>query len=234
MTQANLFTIGSDAHCTDGICGVLSRVVIDPVAETVTHVVVEPKHQNDAGRLVALTLLDSTSDEIRLRCTIAEYDKLDRAEETHFLPDDEYASFGAYGPGQAYIWPYYGLGAGAFGTSMWAGGTDHASEPVTTDTVPTGEVAVYRGDQVHATDGEIGQVHGLVVGGVEHHVTHVLLQEGHLFGRKEVAIPISAVTDVAAGIHLNITKDQVRSLPSVDLAQPLPATTSQATASHQG
>ena len=46
-------------------------------------------------------------------------------------------------------------------------------------------------------------------------MTHVLLQEGHLWGRKEVAIPISAVTGVEAGIRLNISKQQVESLPSV-------------------
>jgi hypothetical protein len=48
-------------------------------------------------------------------------------------------------------------------------------------------------------------------------VTHVLLQEGHLRGRKEVAIPISAVTRVDDGIWLNITKQQVKDLPPADI-----------------
>ena len=51
-------------------------------------------------------------------------------------------------------------------------------------------------------------------------MTHVLLQEGHLWGRKEVAIPISAVTGVDDGIRLNITKQQVQDLPPVDIHQP--------------
>jgi len=41
----------------------------------------------------------------------------------------------------------------------------------------------------------------------------VLLQEGHLWGRKEVAIPISAVTRVDPEIQLNLTKEQVGDLP---------------------
>jgi len=45
----------------------------------------------------------------------------------------------------------------------------------------------------------------------------VLLQEGHLWGRKEVSIPISAVTGVQDGIRLNITKQQVENLPPVDI-----------------
>ena len=40
-------------------------------------------------------------------------------------------------------------------------------------------------------------------------LVHVLLKEGHLWGRKEVAIPVSAVTDVTDGIVLNLTKKQV-------------------------
>jgi hypothetical protein len=44
-------------------------------------------------------------------------------------------------------------------------------------------------------------------------MTHVLLREGHLWGRKEVAIPVSAVTGVQNGIRLNITKQQVENLP---------------------
>jgi hypothetical protein len=48
-------------------------------------------------------------------------------------------------------------------------------------------------------------------------VTHVLLQEGHMWGRKEVAIPISAMTGADEVIQLNLTKDEVRDLPAVDI-----------------
>jgi hypothetical protein len=48
----------------------------------------------------------------------------------------------------------------------------------------------------------------------------VLLQEGHLWGRKEVAIPIGAVTRVDIGIRLNISKQQVGALPPVDIDHP--------------
>jgi hypothetical protein len=67
---------------------------------------------------------------------------------------------------------------------------------ITYDRVPVGEVEVRRGDHVDATDGAIGRVQGLVIDPSDHHVTHVLLDEGHLWGEKRVAIPISAVTRV--------------------------------------
>jgi sporulation protein YlmC with PRC-barrel domain len=81
-------------------------------------------------------------------------------------------------------------------------------------------VEVRRGEHVHATDGHIGRVQGLVIDANNHHVTHVLLQEGHLWGRKEVAIPIRAVIGVDDGIQLNITKQQVQDLPPVDIHHP--------------
>jgi uncharacterized protein YrrD len=73
-----------------------------------------------------------------------------------------------------------------------------------------------RGDEhVHASDGTIGQIQGLVIDSGSHQVTHVLLQEGHVFGRKVVAIPFGAVTGINQdGIQLNITKQQVKDRPS--------------------
>ena len=146
--------------------------------------------------------------------TRAEFERLDSAEETQFVPGS--SGYAAYGPDQVVSWPYYGLAA--------TPGIDpevvNASPVVTYDTIPLGEVEVRRGDAVHATDGDIGRVQGLVIDPRSHHVTHVLLQEGHLWGRKEVAIPISAVTRVDDGIWLSITKQDVAGLPPVDIDHP--------------
>jgi sporulation protein YlmC with PRC-barrel domain len=96
----------------------------------------------------------------------------------------------------------------------------HIRQTVTYDALPLGEVAVRRGERVHASDGDIGRVQGLVIDPLSHQVTHVLLQEGHLWGRKEVAIPISAVTGIDDGIRLDITKQEVQDLPPVDVNHP--------------
>jgi sporulation protein YlmC with PRC-barrel domain len=204
MPETTQFTIGADVSCTDGPCGTVIRVVLDPVAEELTDLVVEPTHRQGLGRLVPLSLVDATTDEVRLRCTLAEFEKLGSAEETEFLPGT--AGYAAYGPQQVLSWPYYGLG----GMNMEL---ETVSQTVTYDKVPLGEVAVRRGQPVQAADGEIGRVQGLVIDRGSRHVTHVLLQEGHLWGRKEVAIPISAVASTDAGIQLKITKKDVEDLP---------------------
>jgi sporulation protein YlmC with PRC-barrel domain len=193
----------------------VTRVVVDPVAEVITHLVVEPKHREGLGRLVPLDLVDTSAGEVRIRSTMAEFEKLGSAEETQFLPGS--GDYRGYGPGQMFSWPYYGLGGGM---SLAAVGMGGVPQVVTYDTLPLGEVGVRRGERVHATDGHIGRVQGLVVDAESRHVTHVLLQEGHLWGRKEVAIPISAVAGVDDGIHLNITKQAVQDLPPVDIDHP--------------
>ena len=214
------YSIGSEVTCSDGICGELSRVVVDPVARALTHLVVEPKHRQGQGRLVPIDLVDATAEKIQLRCTSAEFDALQAAEETSFLP--EVNGQMGYGAGEAYSWPYYGLGAGAGvgigGMGIGGGGLAGAPQFAISDRVPKGEVEVSRGEPVHATDGSIGRVQGLVIDPQDHHVTHVLLEEGHLWGKKAITIPIGAVRDVTAdGVRLSLTKDEVRDLPAVDL-----------------
>jgi sporulation protein YlmC with PRC-barrel domain len=212
MTEAEGFRIGAEASASDGVCGEVSRLVMDPVALTVTHLVIEPKHRRESGRLVPVHLVDTTTGQIRLRCTTAEFDKLDPAEEIDQVEGLDYG--GGYGQAEA-VQGYGGMG-GIGATGMGIGmGVGHNTPVVVQDVVPLGEVDVQRGESVHALDGEIGKVQGFLVDPDDNRVTHILLQEGHLWGRKEVSIPISAVTGVDAGIRLNITKKQVEALPPV-------------------
>jgi sporulation protein YlmC with PRC-barrel domain len=216
MSGLTEFTIGSEVSSSDGPCGELRRVVIDPVARVLTHLVVEPKHGRAKGHLVPVNLVVSTTDGVVLGCSTADFDKLEEAEETQFITGGSEQS--GYEQEQMLSWPYYGLGAVA-GFGMGGRGMRVADRPVvvTNDRVPLGEVEVRRGEHVFATDGAIGRVRGLVIHPDDHCVTHVLLDEGHLWGQKRVAIPITAVKDVAAGVQLNLSKDEVRDLPPVEV-----------------
>jgi hypothetical protein len=221
-TETTQFTIGADATCSDGVCGKVTCVVLDPVARALTHLVVEPKHRLGLGKLVPLDIVDATTGEVRLACTLAEFDELKAAEETQFLPGAP--GYPGYDEGHVVSWPYYGM-IGGIGGGMGGGmggsmglGMRNISHPVTIDVLPDGEVALHRGDHVHASDGDIGRVQGLVIDG-NHRVTHVLLQEGHLWGRNDVTIPIGLVTGVDDdGVRLCITKQEVQDLPPVEVA----------------
>jgi hypothetical protein len=218
------FALGASASCTDGFCGVVSRTILDPAARTVTHLVVVPRHQRAEGRLVPVDLVEATAGEIRLRCTLAEFGRLDAAEEV------EPAVGGGYdgGYGQAEAVQGYGnvggMGVGASVSGMGIGmGLGHRTPVIVSHAVPLGETEVERHESVHAVDGAIGQVEGFLVDPADHKVTHVLLKEGHLWGHKQVAIPVSAVASVDAGIRLSITKKQVEDLPPVGVGEMKPA-----------
>ncbi len=202
--------------------GEVKRLVFDPATETVTHLVIQHGHRPEAGRLVPAHLAEATDGEIRLRCTLAEFDKFDHAEEREVADAaDQHVGDvgGVLGSGLA-----YSASGQAFAPVGGPGELiDIGSMPpprhrrtMIEDVVPLGEDQVRPGDRVHAVDGEIGRVQGFLVNPGDDRVTHVLLQEGRLWGRKEVAIPITAVTEVDIGIQLNLTKDQVGNLPPAD------------------
>jgi sporulation protein YlmC with PRC-barrel domain len=202
------FTIGADASCSDGPCGKLTRLIVDPETQAVTHLVIEPGHRGEPERFAPIDLVDETAGEIKLRCTIAEFGRLEPAEEQGLQPSDS-----GRPPDNQGLARYGGSGYGGLTMANLRDGAKVATH----DTVPLGEVDVRRGEPVYATDDEIGKIQGLIIDSGSHHVTHVLLEEGHLWGRKEVAIPIGSVTRVGDIIQLTIDKQQVQDLPPVDV-----------------
>jgi sporulation protein YlmC with PRC-barrel domain len=192
MAEEIQFAIGTKANCSDGPCGEVRRIIFDPAAGEVTHLVIGPEHGQQLSRLVPVDLVDLADSEIRLRCTTAEFGDLDPAE------DREVAE-------QAHL-------EAAPATSTIYTGIPRPERIIVKEVVPVGEAQLEPGDHIHALDGEIGQVEGFLVDPADR-VTHVLLKEGHLWGRKEVAIPVSAVTGARDGIRLNMTKKQVEDLP---------------------
>jgi len=210
------FTIGGAIRCSDGPCGRLRQVVIEPIDRVLTHLVVKPEHRGREPRLVPLGIVESAPnraapEEIVLRCSLAEFETFERALETHFLA-------GASGrwdfrQEQMLTWPHYRL-------ALAGSATDIGTRTLTRDRMPLGGIEARRGDRVQAADGRIGRVQGLVVDRADHQVTHVLLDESHLWDQKRVAIPIGSVIDlydVKDGVRVNLTKDQVRNLPPVEL-----------------
>ena len=168
MADTAEFTIGAEASASDGPVGKVSRVVVNPVAKALTHLVVEPGFRQGPSRLVPLDLVDSDgAAEVRLGCTKADFENLEPAEETKFIPRT--TSFGSFGAGDVLSWPYYGAGGvgdlDGIGGAGGMGAEDGSPVPreVTYDTVPVGDVSVRRGQPVLATDGAIGHVQGLVV-----------------------------------------------------------------------
>jgi hypothetical protein len=238
MPQAQLFRLGAEVHCTDGVSGKLKSLVISPGDDAVTHLVVEQSHHKDVAVIVPLALVDAgaagsrtggtVENAVRLRCTIAEFQRLDPAEETLLAGEDESYDNISYRWEPASSWPYYATQSPMMPGAPGSPGAPGAiTRPVTVDTVPDqlpGEEEVSRGEEVHAADGDIGHVLGFVVEAGSGRVTSILLREGHLLSRRTVFIPRSAVSEVGwDGFHLSITREQVQHLPHADVEHPPPA-----------
>jgi sporulation protein YlmC with PRC-barrel domain len=76
-------------------------------------------------------------------------------------------------------------------------------------------MAVRRGTRIEVTDGYVGRVDELVVNAENGHITHLVMREGHLWGQKDVIIPLPAMGDTREDtVFLKIDKHQIESLPT--------------------
>jgi hypothetical protein len=221
MSETQLFRLGAGVDCADGECGRLSSLVVSPNDDVVTHLVVDPAPKQAAGKLVPLGLVDTGSPagangQIRLRCSLAEFERLDPAEATYVYPAGE--DYEVRPGGSTASWPSYAPPGvmGAPGLPADPGDPQDFTVDIVPDELP-GEEEVARGQHAHAKDGDIGHVQGIAVDPADGRVTSLLLRTGHLWNRKVVLIPRSAVAEVGAdGFHLDITSDQVRDLPAAN------------------
>jgi sporulation protein YlmC with PRC-barrel domain len=202
--------LDAQVECTDGICGRSVYVLINPVVDQITHVVVKEDSSPNTEYVVPVDLVTATiTDTIRLHCSKAELEQLDPFVKTTFIeekvPDKNirYAA-GMYGAGSFYL-PY-----------VIADRTVY--ESVKSHQIPPGELAVHRGTRVEAKDGYVGKVDEFVVNPENGHITHMVMREGHLWGKKDVIIPISLVGDTREDtVFLKLDKLQVEFLPTFPL-----------------
>lgn len=194
------------------VVGELADVIIDPVEKRVTHLVVKPHHGHGESHLVSVELAvpDDDSPEISLRCNREEVRQLPNVEDFAYLrlgepvvSDPEWD----VGVTNVLALPYYDSGLG------YAGAFD-ANAGVFYDRIPKGEVEIRRSSSVVTADGEyVGDVDGFLV---EHeHITHFVLERGHLWGRREVTVPIGSVTRVESDtVTVGLSREEIGALPA--------------------
>jgi sporulation protein YlmC with PRC-barrel domain len=197
-------------ECTDGVCGHSAYVLINPVIDKVTHLVVR-EDASSTEYIVPVDLMDETiADKIRLRCSKAELKKMPPFIKTTFIeekvPDREYNyPGGLYGGGSYFYLPY-----------VVSERTEYRATEY--QQIPPGELAVRRGTRVEATDGYVGRVDEFVVNPENNHITHLVMREGHLWGKKDVIIPLSALGDTHDDtVFLKLDKHQIEALPPFPL-----------------
>ena len=200
-----------EVHCTDGRCGRSTYIILNPVTEQVSHLVVDPKQSPSlvvkqkqspsSERLVSVKLVANTAAEvIILSCTKKEFAKLEYFNEPEFIYTDlpQHAS----GPNMTLLWPYVAPVKRIIDDKVRR--------------IPPGELAVRRGTRVRATDGRVGRVDEFIVGPVSGNITHLVLREGNLLGQKAITIPISQIDRIEEKVvYLKVDKNTITSMPSV-------------------
>jgi uncharacterized protein YrrD len=189
--------LNADVFCTDGLCGQSTEIVLDK-SDQVTHLVVKEQPWPHTDLLVPVNLVtETTSHAIQLRCSKEELAKLQTFHEIKAI-QEEVPRYVA-GP---YMMPI------EFPTTKWV--------VVRSEAIPPGEVAVCQGAHVEATDGRVGRLDEFLVDPVSDQVTHLVLREGHLWGKRDVTIPVSEIDHLEENtIYLKLNRDQVEALPSV-------------------
>jgi sporulation protein YlmC with PRC-barrel domain len=191
--------IDAEVFCTDGYCGRSTYVVLKPKTEEVTHLVVKEEESPHKEILIPVTAVAATTpDSINLSYTHDKLAQLQPFIETEYVKVDI---------------PRY-----AGGVYSLAG--DYYSEqevlPLRHKLTPAGELAVQWGARVEASDGHVGRVDEFLVDPATERVTHLVMREGHLWGKRDVTIPVSEIDRIDEDtVHLKIDKRGIEALPAL-------------------
>ena len=191
-----------DVLCETKECGKSTTFVVNPVTERITHIVVTENYYPYAKRLVPVELIiNSTPKSIQLRCTEDELSEMPPFEEIEFI-SPRTSEEELYEDAHYVIWPYSLLEDGRLEVSH--------------ENIPANEVAIHRRASVHAKDGVVGNVDEFLVAPSDNKITHVVLREGHLWGKKDITIPVSEVDKITDdAIYLKMDKEAIKSLPAI-------------------
>jgi sporulation protein YlmC with PRC-barrel domain len=195
-----------EVRCTDGACGKSAAIIVDPQTEQVTHIVVEA---DGTRRLVPVeALAGSTPDQIQLRWTREELTAAAPFEKVA-LGEDDAAPLEMPGmAGASMAWPY-----GMDGDYMLEAA---AAAYMPVEQIPAGERAIHSGAYVEATDGGVGQVEEFLIDAATGRITHLVLRKGHLWGKRDVTIPLDQIDRVEDDVvYLKLDKAAIAQLPSV-------------------
>jgi len=187
-------------QCVDGEAGHSVCVIIDPIRGQVTHLVVKGKGVFESDHLVPVHFIEKTShDQIWLNCSLADLRRTEPFTETEFVSDPAE---------EVFLWPYY----------------PHEEEGMVLEheKIPRNELAIRRGDTVNASDGRIGKVDEFLVDPKTDSITHLIMREGHIWGKKDVTIPVSQIDHIDSDVvFLKSTKEEVERLPRVPVKRRL-------------
>ncbi len=186
--------------CSDGACGHSIYLIMNPLTDQLTHVVVQTGGLFPEDRLVPLSeVVSATAEAIKLRCTKAQLNK---------MPHFRYVEYTRMEIPHMHSMPLVGW---PYVTAM-----EDETYAVEQMNVPPNELAVRRGMRVEAKDGAVGRVDEFLVDPKSGHITHLVLREGHLWGQKDICIPVTAIGEMDEDVvHIKLSRQEIEALPHI-------------------
>src|SRR6185295_18491332 len=170
-----ILPLGARVQCTDGHGGSLTRLIVDPLARRLTHIVVQDYTVPAVEHLVPVARVARTTHaRVTLDCTRETLVALDPFAEERYISSNapDYEPFYAVDPFAEFE-------------------AEHI--PLVTEHIPPGELAIQRGAQVMANDGPVGEVTAFVVEGASGAISSIIVRLGHWLTKHEQAILNAAV-----------------------------------------
>jgi sporulation protein YlmC with PRC-barrel domain len=153
---------------------------------------------------------ETIAETIQLRCSKAELVKMEPFLKTKYVEQMLSDSYFEYGEGTN------GLGGHYYMPYVTPDMT--VQVPVDEPQIPPGELMVCRGTRISASDGYVGHIDEFVVNPQNGRITHLVMREGHLWGQKDVIIPVSAMGEtIEDTLFLKLDKQQIEALPTFPL-----------------
>jgi len=204
--------LGRSVELADGATQQLVDVVIDSGAKSVTHLVVQPHDHGEEARLVPAGLAEESDggNEIKLAVTAKDLERFDLVHEFEVLHAGERPQQDPnwdVGVEDIVVTPTYE--ATAFGEY---GGALDSDVTISYDRVPKGEIELRRASSVYSSDGHhLGSLDGVVMSEGDR-LTQLFFQRGHLWWKREVAIPADAIAKFESDmVTLGVKKDELPS-----------------------
>ena len=194
-------SVNAKVNCSDGPSGKSTCVILKPTTQEITHLVVSNELFPETDYLVSLDhVMESTPNRIQLNCSREELSKMPIFDTVEFVPSDLTGFTGR----QYMMWPYYAPIA-----SFMTLEKEH---------IPADELAIRRGAGVEAADGHIGRVDEFLINPSDDHISHLVLREGHLWGQKDVTIPMSQIDHFENNtVYLKLNKQEIEKLPGIPI-----------------
>lgn len=194
--------MNADVYCQNMVCGYTQAVILNPVSEVVTHVVVKESKTPHTQRLVPIDLIDaSLADKILLKCNEAMLKDLPPFFDVEYIQTTIPHFMHVYD--MSYLEPIVVPVEKIIEEKIYH--------------IPKSDLAVNRGTTVYSADGyAIGKVDEFLVDPNGGQVTHLILREGHILGLRDVFIPVAEIDEIKENsLRLKLDKFIVEKLPTI-------------------